>query len=111
MQSCVLHSLWQGEKGENRRYCSHLTSGEVGFPGGRAELLAPLGREGTRGLLPEKVAGAGEASSGTLASSASEPSGSASGRFLDCRACSLALLSIPELSGWSGMPCLSEELS
>ncbi len=96
MECCVMHSSGQGGRGRGF-FCRHLTSGEVGFPGGRAELPAPLGREGTLGFLLATAAGAGTA--GMLASSASEPSGSASGRFLDCRACSLALLSIAELPG------------
>lgn len=66
------------------------TSDEPALPGGRAELPAPLGREGTCGLLLRTAALEG-AVSGAAVSSEAESSAPASGRFLDARACSREL--------------------
>ena len=93
--------------------------GAAGFIAGISPLARLASQEAVQSCQPRLAvrdsefllateAGAGKAGSGTLAFSASEPSGSASGRFLDWRAFFLALLSTPELTG---MLCLSEALS
>ena len=81
----------------------HLTSGEAALPGGRALLPAPLGRDGTCTLLlgtgTATASASGAAGTSAAAFSASDPSASASGRFLDARVCCRGLLPMEELVG------------